>query len=241
MTLILPQRGRLAQAAAGGLTFVGAAFTEEVSISNTGNATVPTLTGGSRSTLAEGDLLLFAIGFVHTGNDENISATGYTELEDVAGNDTFDANLYVGYKVQGATPDTTIAYDIGTGSWGGIAQTGFFMFAAFAGAGTPTSNSATAANTGVPNPPSITPTVAGSYVVNFSVGCSGAGSAGGSTSNSSYDSVWGGITPVDNPYPGVGVGLYAWSSGAFDAGEWSPFSSTSVFSTASANVVVPPA
>lgn len=160
--------GKHGAAAAGGPTFVGGGTDSQnggtdCSISLTG------LTGGSGSTALENDLVIAVVSFSSGFSDSNMLMTtsGYTEVADLFANDTNNANLGVFYKFMGATPDTTAVGGADNDSsgygltmalhvWRGIDTT------------TPmdvTATTATGLNSGVADPPSITPSTSGAIII----------------------------------------------------------------------------
>lgn len=68
------------------------------------------LTGGIGSAAAENDIIIVIWGFGGT-TDATMSVsspTGYSVISDLYSNDTWDSNVGFAYKVQTATPDTTV-------------------------------------------------------------------------------------------------------------------------------------
>ncbi len=106
--------------------------------------------------MAEGDIVVLAMA---NGNNSDINlvinTTGYTELVELYANDSYDINLAVSYKIMGATPDTDVELTH-SGSWTtavvhvyrGVDTDNPFDVAL---------TSATGINSGIPNPPAITP------------------------------------------------------------------------------------
>ncbi len=126
------------------------------------------LTGGSGSTALEDDIVVVFCNYATTGTaDQNIepTTTGYTELADLYSNDTVESQLYVGYKIMGSTPDTSVVFpNLSLGRpivascqvWRGVDTT------------TPidvTTTTATGINGGIPTPPAITPTTSGAEII----------------------------------------------------------------------------
>lgn len=92
-------------AVGGNIQFVG-----KSSRANAGAISLTALTGGIDTACAEGDLVI--LGFVSCGSgDINLqitTPTGYTEATELFSTDTYPTNLAVYYKLQSATPDTSI-------------------------------------------------------------------------------------------------------------------------------------
>lgn len=190
--------------------------------------------------LLQNDLVVVALAIAGT-TDKTYRISGYTQVVDLYANDDFDANLQVGYKFMGATPDTTVTITGGTGSgvdggaiaihvWRGIDTT------------TPldvTTTTITQTNTGIPNPPAITPTTANSVVL---VAAASAHNGGNDTYTATqlanFLTVGEGGDTNDAT---VGLGSFDWVSGAFDpnAFTWSQGDQTT-YSTASCSLALRP-
>ena len=158
------------------ISFVGGKTASTVGTTSTWNTSLTDLNNGS--TLQENDIVVVYYG-VSSTTDVDLSATGYTELADLYISDTYDANLFVGYKIMGSTPDTTITFSQ-TGSADNAGAASILVFRNV-NTTTPidvTTTTATAANTVLANPPAITPTTAGAWII---YGASGAHNAGTQT------------------------------------------------------------
>ena len=73
------------------------------------------LTGGLSSSASAGDIVVVYFG-VGAEDDAVLNISGYTEIAQLAPVDTYVANLSVGYKFMGVTPDTTFTLINGTES-----------------------------------------------------------------------------------------------------------------------------
>ena len=198
-------------------------------VGSTSNITISltSLTGGIASAPAEGDLVVvyFGVGsntvrvpsvpVSYTG----ISVSGYQNVAALSATDTYRANLIVSYKFMGSTPDTSFVLTDGTNSVDDAGAVAVHVFrnvdpllpldVAVA--------TATGANTGVPNPPAITPTTQNAVIV------SGAAAAhiGGVltfTSSDLTDFVTAGGN--DTRDVTIGAGYYDWDAGAFDPAQF---------------------
>ncbi|MEN6302262.1 MAG: hypothetical protein ABFD96_06015 [Armatimonadia bacterium] len=123
-----------------------------------------TLRGGIASAPAENDIVVVAH-FACTGSDIDVgvSTSGYAEEADLYANDNEDVNLSVSWKRMGSTPDTSVTTLLG----GGIRTAVAYVLR---GVDTTTAldvttTTATAINSGIADPPAITPITAGSRVV----------------------------------------------------------------------------
>lgn len=197
------------------------------------------LTGGIASSVSEGDLVIavFAAG---STTDLTLSITdGSTEYTLIDSehyvDDTRDTNLRVAYKFMGATPDTSTTF----GAISSADDSGAMAVYVFRGVDqtTPldgvTPTSSTAQNTVLVNPPSITPSSTGAFIV---VAGAGGHSAGSRTFGSTdlTDFLTAGSNDVYDATVGVGH-KPDWTSGAFDPAAWT-FSLAD--STAYSNAVI---
>lgn len=183
------------------------------------------LSGGTDSSPSEGDLVIVA--FCCAGTvDMNlaIDTAGYTDVAELYANGTRDANLLVGYKFMGASPDASVTVSGGEANRGAVAAIHVWRSV---DSGTPLDVSATTATgtgTGQPNPPSITPISTGAVVI--AVG--GGSGPSGMEANFTQSELSNFITESEgnNDVAGnvvtatVGMGSFAWSSGAFNPAAW---------------------
>ena len=176
--------------------------------------------------LQQGDIVL-AIYSSAFYSDTNVSITGYTEISDLYYHSEAsqgNINGYVGYKIMGATPDTTLAIgaygDINTGNaliayvWRGVDTTTPLDV-------TPTTAIAPNPDSGSrPNNPSITPATAGAVVI-AALGFGRSDSTPSTyTDPDGYENL---VTKgqSDNSKCSASVASKFWSgSGAEDPGEW---------------------
>lgn len=214
--------GMLKPHAAAGIKLVGYA-SAAVAGAASGNTTLALnsgLAGGSRSAVQADDLVVavFAVG---STVDRTLSITDGTNAYTLVSseryaNDNQDANLRVAYKFMGSTPDTNTTF----GPTGATGDAGVAAVYAFSGVNKTTpldvaATTATGTNSGIPNPPSITPVTAGAYIM-----CVGtnAGQWFGtpdfsSASLTDFTNLWSNSTQDCV----LGIGLKTdWTSGAFD-------------------------
>lgn len=195
----------------------------------------------STLSLQQGDLVIVSTGFVSTANgNPGVSTSGYTEVADLYGNDTRDANFSVNWKVMGASPDSSVTC-LGSGSatngavcvvhvWRGADQT------------TPmdaTDVEATGTNASNPNSGSITPVTTGATVISTGLGThaavDNAVTAPTGYSNQADISVDPGNAAT------VGISSKAWSSGAEDPAAWTNFTTSTSDSWAAVTLAIRPA
>ncbi len=213
---ILQAAAGVATGAAIGIQYVGgyatsvAAGTANRVITFDGN-----LTGGLASSASAGDLVVVYFGVGSTA-DVDLVIAGYTEIADLYANDALDANLAVGYKFMGLTPDTTVTL---TGGTGDFPNGGAIAIQVWRGVDPylpldVVSTTATGIDTVLCNPPSITPITAGAIIL---AGGAGGHAAGVHTYSSSdlTSFISSGSANVTNDAT-VGLGYKTWTSGAFD-------------------------
>ena len=198
------------------------------------------LSGGIGTTPAAGDIVVLAIALGAAATTLMTAPAGYTQIAHFASNDTYDAVLYVGYKIMGSTPDTTfpIPSALSTSNsqmaivsvWRGVDQT------------TPIDVStvtATGIDSRLANPPAITPVTENAIVIGIGAtaysGTVYTFSAGGNLTG--FVSASGSDT-----YDGaLGLGYHEWVSGQFDPTAFSITGTTTSDSWASATLALRPA
>ena len=190
----------------------------------TGNTTVSltALTGGIASSASSGD---FVVAAYATGSvaDRTLSITDGTNAYTLVAselyvNSTTDTNLRVAYKrLTGADASVTFgptrnAEDAGAAAvhvWRGVDPTNPLDVAAVTAVASITFS-------GRPNPASITPTTTGAVIIAVGGAAAGTGAVFTSSDLSNFRTAtsagaWGAM---------IGIGSYAWSSGAFDPAQF---------------------
>jgi hypothetical protein len=84
----------------------GKTFSRAGSLSTT-SVSLTDLTGGLSSAPAESDVVFVAVA-TGSGTIRSQAVTGYTQVASLFVSDTYDTNLFVGYKLMTATPDTSV-------------------------------------------------------------------------------------------------------------------------------------
>jgi hypothetical protein len=211
------------------ISYVGGKVLGFIGTTSVVNVSLTDLTGGSDTAPSAGD---FVVVYYGTGSNTTARAitvnSSYTNLTKFGANDTYDANLVVGYKFMGSAPDTSVEVS-GTLS---TADAGAVVVHVFRGVDqtTPldvTSVTATGTNSVLCNPGAITPSTAGAWIV---AGGAGAHIGGTDTYSSSDLSSFRTVGSNDSYDVTVGAGLKTdWTSGPFDpaAFTWSDSSTTS--------------
>ena len=184
------------------------------------------LTGGTRSGVAAGDLVVvFRAGGSDGGSGDmaveiNDGSVVYTEIgTGIYADDTDDADLYAAYKFMGSSPDSTVNFDAISYSFG--IMTGIAVFARADPAVLDVAAvQASGINAAHPNAGAITPETQGSIII-----VAGASSHGSSSTTFTTPSD---LTNFKQGYDGgtngdctFGFGLKEdWTSGAFDPAAW---------------------
>jgi len=173
--------------------------------------------GGSDTTPSADDLVVVTTvvgSFVTAAGTDITTPTGYTNLTQLVADDTFNTYFGVAYKIMGSTPDSSVTFP----STGSTSNAQSYCIQCFRGVDTTTPmdvtpTSATGIDTGLANPPAITPTTSGSWIVV----CSGSG--GGSAVTFTYGDLTNVLTHAedDSNDATVGNGYYTgWTSGSYD-------------------------
>lgn len=175
------------------------------------------LTGGLASQPDAGDFVLIYYGTGST-SDRNLVVAGYTEIVELYSNDRKDTNLAVAYKFMGSTPDTSLTLTGGTlsSSDGGAVYVSVWRNVDTLFPFDVTTTTATGINSGLCNPPAITPVTKGSYVVS--------GGASGNNSNGTFSGALSDFRSVFNSDTNgvtIGGGYRIWTSGAIDPAAFS--------------------
>lgn len=222
------------------LSYVGGTTQSFINFSSGTQAVdLTSLTGGTDSAPAEGDLVVVAFGIggspaIHP----TINTSGYTEQTYDYGNDTYDTALATFTKIMGATPDTEVVVDdLGSAINAGVVCVHVWRNA---DQSTPMDVAAVGASgidSGVPNPAAITPTTSGAIVLVVGASCCFSQTLGNSGELSNFIADFGNDT-VDCS---VGMGSYAWSSGEFDPAALSTGCTRGDVSWAAATLALRPA
>jgi hypothetical protein len=229
-----------------GLQFVGAA-----SASSNTDATpalsLTSLTGGIGSAAAAGDLVIGVIAYVNSaGSDINLEATGdaswsdYTERADLFADDSLEAHLGVFTKVMGSTPDTSVEFrTVGTNGARGAAIAALVYRRA---SSTVTIQTAIGTDSNRANPPTITPSTAGSRVLAIGTGAAAAERLNVPYFSGSYTQRVGLIGAGSSYNAKLVIEEIAWTSGAVDPPAWTDSDPDSTgASWCAASLVVAPA
>ena len=213
---------------AGGLRYVGGKTSAD-----TGGAlsiSLTNLTGGISSAPAENDIVIIVIGVAHDSFGIGaLSVSGYTTIASFSNMSSFSDQFqyYVGYKIMGVTPDTTVS--VTTSSPRGVATAiqvfrGVDVNVPFDVLGTRQGFLDTATAVTNINSPSITPITTDAVVIGIGV----LSSANTDTllSCSNLTNVLSvrrrAASGVSTRTASVAMGFAKWTSGAFDPNVWVP-------------------
>jgi hypothetical protein len=197
------------------------------------------LTGGTNPTPQPGDLVIITAVVGSQARNPAQAISGYTALGQLNPTaTTYDTSLNVSYKVMGNTPDASFTLP----STGNIADAQRYSVQVFRDVDVSglASVSATGTATSRPNPGSITPTVAGSWVVICGGGAAATGASYTAPANFTTNFLTGFTADTNDAI--VGSGYWSgWSSGAVDPAAYTGGSNTANDSWAAYTIVLPPA
>lgn len=208
---------RAAAGAAATLVYVGGYSLGYLGTTSNISVTLTSLTGGVEAAPAENDVVIvyFATGSNASSRDFYIGSN-FTRLARLYADDTADTHLEVAYKVMGSSPDTSVSIVGGTGN---AADGGAVAVHVWRNADTrlpiEVLSTATGTNSVLCNPPSITPTLNGAVILAGGGGghTAGGGRTFGAAALSNFVTVGSQNDTYDST---VGVGSFAWTSGAYD-------------------------
>lgn len=196
------------------------------------------LTGGTNTTPQPRDVVIITPVVASQGRTPAQAIPGYTALGQLNANGTtYDTSLDVSWKEMSNTPDVSFTLP----STGDIADAQRYTIQVFRGVDSTgiTSASATGTGTGRPDPPSITPTVAGSVVLLCGGGAAATGAAYTAPTNYTTNFLTG--TTADTNDAMVGSGYWTgWTSGAENPAAYTGGTTNAVDSWACYSIVLPP-
>lgn len=232
----------------GGLVRSGVGTTSNFELADLGDGV---LTGGIAATPSQGDLIVVALAFnvddtkqisFRIRDDINVL---YTQIADIYSVDTEEVQLQVGYKFHGASSES-VRVSNNSSSGGGTAdidQAYAAVIHVWRGVDPSTPldvaiQSQGFTNTGIPNPPAITPVTTGSVVL--AIGASGH-DGGVDTFTSSDLSNFRTAGGDDTHDVSIGMGSIAWTGGAVDpaAFGWTQ-SNSSLYAAAAVTLALRP-
>lgn len=195
------------------LVYVGAASAGYLGATANNTLSLSSLTGGVDTQPREGDVVVAILGFSSSRGAPYFVTAGYTQEASLFVSDTYSTQLVVGTKRMGATPDTSIEF-IGSGStiraataiahvWRNVDSSTLLDVAV---------TTASSANTGLANPPSITPATSGAVILAIGYAGTEATRLQNPGSYSNFVEVW----SNDSYDSDCCVGSVSWSSGAYD-------------------------
>lgn len=212
------------------------------STSTTTQSLSGTLTEGIATSPAPGDLIIIAVGVGSQGRNPSCSISGWSMigLQQNEASVTYDTSMQVSYMIAGSTPPTEITIP----STGNVDDGQAWRVLVFRGIDTtnpfdtsPTSTTATGTTTNRPNPPSISPTTKGAFVVTFGAGASTSTAAFTSSDLSAFASSSG----SDTNDLVLGGGYIEWSgSGSVDPAQFGGGASGSTFSWVAKSIALRP-
>jgi len=227
------------------IVFVGGRSAIKAGASS-GNTTITIssgLSGGVGSAAQSGDLVIAA--FASSGVSAlpkpiSDGSTPYTIIaSELYRSEIYGTNLRLAYKQMGATPDASVTF----GPTGNANDAGVMLVFVFRNVSSSspivTSNTATVSNSGLPNPPAITPNVSGAVIV--AVGAAGNGAGNGQTFACSNMTGMLTASQADTGSCCAGMAQASYASGTFDPNAFTAsYSNSSAYSWAAITCALRP-
>lgn len=218
-------------------------FVGSSTFGNTGGSTthvvdLTTLTGGIDTRPRTGDLVIIAFA-PNSGANRTFSANNsFISLVDLYSNSGVDSNLFICYKVMGATPDTSVTITQSASS-ANQGEPGLVYVLRNVNTTTPLDVTTTTASgtTAAINPPAITPSSARSVIV--AIG--GSAHGGGLINYSSSNLINTNQLSINTTYDAtVFAGMANWTSGAFNPATLTGFTGSSSDAWTAATLAIRP-
>lgn len=237
-------------AAAGGgqtttaIQYVGGK-TVSITPSGSSNTTISLtdLTGSPNPSLQAGDIVIvsYVIGSGGTTyRDPNVASNTYTALATVFSNDTSDTSLYSGYKIMGATPDTSVTVTPTTNiNFSGVVAIQAYRYCDSNFPIQQPANTATFTSTVRPTPPTITPWDNDSVAVIVGAGAHNRGNVAYTTTGlTSFITSGSTDTPDDSS---IGMGFRVIQSGSYSPNRFGfPQADGTAYSSAGISIALKP-
>jgi len=197
------------------ITYVGGRTQSVTNSTATITVSLTGLTGGLATAPIQNDFVVVTRSWANNLDASmTTSSTGWTEVTELYANDDNDTNLAVYYKVMGTTPDTSIVFN----AHATTAESSAIVVQVFRGVDTTTpldvtSTTFTVANSGLPDPASITPTTTNSIIL---VAGGSAHTDGTDTFTAGYLTNFLTVGANGTNDATAGMGYVSWTSGAYN-------------------------
>lgn len=236
-------------AAAGGQTTTATQYvggkTVSITPSTSSNTTISLtdLTGSPDPTLQAGDIVIVSY-VIGTGGSSyrspNVTSNTYTAIATLFTGDTQETSLYSGYKIMGATPDTSVTVTPTTNlNYSGVVAIQAYRYVDEVFPLQAPANTATIANTVRPTPPTITPWVADSVAVIVGAGSHTRGNVAYTTTGLTSFITSGSTNVSDDS--SIGMGFRVIQSGSYSPNRFDfPQTDSTSFSSAALSVALKP-
>ena len=197
------------------------------------------LTGSPSTALQAGDIVI--VSYVVAAIASNgVTSNTYTTLADITADDTSETSLYVGYKIMGATPDTsvTVTRTSSTSVSGCVAIQAYRYVDEVYPIQQP-ANTATFLNTVRPTPPTITPWDVNSVAVIVGAGAHTRGNVAYTTTGLTSFITTGGVDVADDS--SIGAGFRVITSGSYSPNQFGfPQADSTAYSSAGVSIALKP-
>lgn len=199
------------------------------------------LTGSPNPALQAGDIVIVSYTIsLSSSSQANVTSNTYTTLVSINSNDTYDTDLYVGYKIMGATPDTSVEVTpTSSTSRGGVVAIQAYRYVDEVFPLQAPANTATFTNTVRPTPPTITPWASDSVAVIVGAGAHNRGNVAYTTTGlTSF--ITSGSTDVSDD-SSIGMGFRVIQSGSYSPNQFGfPQADSTSYSSAAASIALKP-
>lgn len=227
------------------LSYVGGKTVSIAGTSNDYTVSLTDLSGGTNTSPQTGDVVIVAAAFgFNTNQVYNISA--YTQIADLfvnndGGSTSSDTNLFVGYKVMGPTPDTSVTF-VGGSFDDRVAISVAVHVWRNANPNSPIDITSVTNITAISNisPPfsPITPVTPGAQIVAIAGGNHNKNPATLPVYTSSLSNFLSSAANDSDSDSIIGIGSFSWTSGTYTATTWGSTLDSPATNTSSASVVL---
>ena len=217
----------------------GKTVTITPSVSSNTTISLTDLTGSPDPTLELGDIVIVSYATANFGSPSPVPNT-YTEIAELAANDSFDTGLYSGYKFMGVTPDTSVVVGpTGSSTVGGCVVVQAFRYVDEVFPLQAPANTVTTLNTVRPTPPTITPWDTNSVAAIIGAGSHNRGNVAYTTTGLTNFISTGSTDTTDDA--SIGAGFRVITSGSYSPNQFGfPQADSTGFSCAALSVALKP-
>lgn len=199
------------------------------------------LTGSPSTALQAGDIVIVSyVVAAQASGQAGVTSNTYTTLASILANDTYDTNLYSGYKIMGATPDTSVTVTrTGSVDVSGCVAIQAYRYVDEVFPIQQPANTATFLNTVKPTPPTITPWDVNSVAVIVGAGAHARGNVSYTTTGLTSFITTGGVDAAEDA--SIGAGFRVITSGSYSPNQFGfPQADSTTYSSAGVSIALKP-